>query len=543
MRWPHGAYATIALVVIATHGLLLLNDGYYWDGWIIGTKVAERDFDTLASYFRDAGFPVATYLHWAMGVVPDTLLAYRVTAVASLLAIGWLAFSILDRLYLTAPRESLLAALVAVTYPAYAIAVGQFVMPDLILTACFLCGARLALESERRTGVLHLALRVAALALLGLSFDFKPLLSLYAGLAVVRIVALARESGVPLGPLLLREIPRRADFLALPFAYLVVNQVVFPPRAVFAAAYHLPSPVASVGAFVALVYYTVFESLNGALATLLGLPLAAALVLAAAALWSRRAATSRGDADRDVPTLAIAVAGAALLFFALFPFAALARTPVTHGWLQRYAFLVPLPLGLLLVASLRYALGVRPLPRSFATGALAALVVAGLATSTVEQYLVWQGRWARDRSIMSHLARIPNASAFSVYWIDDRFGAGGHDYYAVEDFHEWASLFHAVWGGQSRIGLDPRTDVPERYRTDRVFHTSMNELADLDPAGCQATLTIRRGALTFADAELAARYIYYRLVARDRMSDLLERLTQVDVVPRPSADALHCRSA
>lgn len=541
-RGAPGAYAAIVLAVFAIHTLLLANDGFYWDGWIYAMKVAERDWQTLFTHFRDAGFPSYALVHWSMGYFPDLNLAYRLLSVASLAATAVLTRAVLVELALTDDLENVFVALLAAAYPAFAISVSQFMAPGLALYAIFLLGALLALKAERRRGRAHLALRGASLACFLASFEARITLSLYAGFALTWLLVLHRSRGVSLRDIALRYLPRLLDYIALPFAYVLFSQIVFPPRAVFAAAYTLASGSAPLGVFVALLYFAVYEPLNNALRSVAEQP-AAWLVMVLAFLFYRRAPSrpawpSSGSGPR-ADTATLAIAGGVLLFFAILPFAALGRTPTAHGWLQRYALLVPLPVALLIVAGVRVSLARRA--SGLAAGLVLVTVVAGLVISTVQQYLVWQARWARDRSIMLQLAAMPGARGFSVYWIDDGFPVGGQDYYSIEDFYEWASLFKAVWEGESRIGLDLRADALEIFRTQPIFHTKMNNLSEFDPAGCQAVLTIRRGSLSYADGELAARYLYYRLFDRRRLDDLLQRLTEVQVRPKPSPEATHCR--
>lgn len=542
MRAFRNPYVVIAMAALAVHGLLLTNDGVYWDGWLPTRAAAARDWDALYAYFLDAGFPLYAVVHVLMGYLPDLGVAYRVSTFAALLAIGVLAYAVLRALKLATAREGLAVALIAVSYPAFAIAVSQFMVPILLLYAAFLLAALLAVRSDARRGVSGVVMRIGSLALFALSFEYKPLLGFYFGFLALR--AAAASPPAVAAPLAWRArlLARQPDFLSLPFAYLALNLIFFPPRGEFAGAYPIATPGTFIGVYFGLAFFGIFEQLNAAVRSALDAPALVLIVLFFFVLLWRTTHDDGADGRTDGRARGgrgLLAAGWLLGSFAILPFAAVGRTPVAHGWLLRYTILLAIPFGLLVVSAVRIALPKRT-SSALAAGLIVCVVLTGLFAATVGEYLKWQARWAKDRSVVMQLAETKGASGFSVYWIDDRFPIGGSDAYSVEYFHEWAALFRMAWGGQSRIGLDLRADTPNTFLTNPLYHTKLHSLAELDLRGCQADLVIRRGTIAYADAELAARYLYYRLVSRERLDDLLRRLTAVEVRPKPLLDARDC---
>jgi hypothetical protein len=68
-------------------------------------------------------------------------------------------------------------------------------------------------------------------------------------------------------------------------------------------------------------------------------------------------------------------------------------------------------------------------------------------------------------------------------------------------------------------------------------------MRSLDPRGCQATLTIKRGTNAPAAAletTIGLDYLRARFLGGD-MSAFLDGLTQVSVTPLPSPEATDCR--
>jgi hypothetical protein len=148
---------------------------------------------------------------------------------------------------------------------------------------------------------------------------------------------------------------------------------------------------------------------------------------------------------------------------------------------------------------------------------------------------VLQARWASDRAAMSKLHDLAGAGDYSVYWVSETV-PGPEGYYR---FYEWAAMLRRVYGGQTRVGLDRRA-YDASFLTQTQFFTDRYNLAQLDPHGCQADLTITPGPGAGAPLQTAATYTWDRLFDPGRLQAYLDGLVDVGVMPRPSADATGC---
>ena len=142
---------------------------------------------------------------------------------------------------------------------------------------------------------------------------------------------------------------------------------------------------------------------------------------------------------------------------------------------------------------------------------------------------------------MANLATLDNAQGISVFWVDDHFPAGGERGTGAYRFYEWSSIFKTVWGDESRIGFDQGLRAIEPLVVDQRYFNERYNLADFDPAGCQAMLTIRRGPLVYSDAGLSARYLFYRFFRSEgRLAKFLSGVTDVQVQPISAPEAVNC---
>ena len=67
-NWP---YLLIGVMALLSHGLLLLNDGMYWDGWLLDNHLAEDDWGEVNKWATDSGMPAIGYFR-AYPVVTQT---------------------------------------------------------------------------------------------------------------------------------------------------------------------------------------------------------------------------------------------------------------------------------------------------------------------------------------------------------------------------------------------------------------------------------------------------------------------------------------
>lgn len=540
---PWVPYLIIASVAFVVHGLLLLNDGIYWDAWLIYPEVVGKNWQTLYDMFRDAGFPWITYENWFMGVFPDVHLAYRIVAIASILCFGMLVYAILEETKLVRRFESLWIALFCVSYPVSQIMLSHgtvfFVgVPNACLFACTF----LALKSENCRLAGHILLRISALLFFIASFSgLQYFLPFYYGLFALHLHYISQRHELTFRQTIVQFLPRRLDYALVPIVAWFVRSSAFPQQGLYANQYTIrTSPLQflrSAGTFIPTLFKQFFRVMTHAIQS----PTFWALLLAAIALvlgfYSRRTPSSSRWSER--PRVAL-MFGVLFLFLGMFPFVVTGRVAnQPQGWIQRYLMLMPLPLGIL-ICSLVYSLlpGKSNGASKFAPIALMTILLA-FASTTVTDYLAWQARWVKDRSLMFTLGKDEANRAYSMFWIEDQFPQIEREYYR---FYEWSSMFESVWGDERRLGVEKGEKVfynPDFLSSGQKYFTPRYHLGDFDPAGCQATLVIRPGSVGRDDFELVKLYFKARFFKSD-MSELLANVTEVRIEPVNSSLATHC---
>ncbi len=533
-------YVTILMLVSATHGLFLLNDGVYWDGWLIYSNLIQKNFANIYSDFIEGGAPATLYFHWLMGYLPGVIFGYRLVAFGSLALSGVLIYKVGCESGLISRMEALWISLLSVSYPAMQVAFELINVPAVFYYGLFLLGILLALRSERAMGFSHYKGRIGALVSFFVSFTINSLLVFYVGFFLVLLGQAGRRKERSVKQLLTCFLPRRLDYVALPPLFWGVKEFFFPRHGLYAEYNEFQLWAGGfIGSSSAFVINAIYGQLTEAVGGLLGQPVLALAVLAATywAYGAFRIHSVRFFESRVEPQRILAF-GVFLLGLGIFPYVAVGMAPTLHGWSSRHALLVGLPMAIITLSIVRKVFSRGEIGLRRPGFMFLVMLVAAYTISMANNYIGWQARWIKDHSIMAKLSGMKEFKQFSIFWIDDQFQVGGENSYR---FYEWSSLFKAVWGGESRIGLDTRHYMP-RFLVDghRYFNKRYN-LSEFDPKGCQTVLSIRRGRQVYSNIELAGRYFFYKFFRPGRMDDFLTGVTEIQFQPVSAPEAVDCR--
>jgi hypothetical protein len=469
-----------------------------------------------------------------------SILGFRWVEFAALALIGVLVYSISQETRLFTRWEGVFIALIVIAYPAFQTWIVFSTANYVFYYALFFLAVFVSLRAEKAAGVRRYGWQILSLLLFLLSYNLNSLLVFYFGFLALFVFYQHRGLTISWRQGLRRFLRRRWVYVLLPFLFWAVKQAFFPRNGDYANYNQFtfdPLPLAlNAGRF---VVYGVYTPLSRALTLLVGQPALALLIgLLVYGCYRLFKLSSVNFFKPGVKAYAMLGFGVLLLGLAILPYIAVGLAPGKSGWATRHTLLLGLPVALLILAGARLIF-------SRTGGAIPALglmclvaLVLMFGGSTISDYISWQTRWVKDRSIQLNLARLDGAQDFSVYWIDDQFPAGGELNYR---FYEWSSMLENIWGEERRIGLD-HVPSPEYLATLNQSFTAANNLSQFDPFGCQAILTIQRGQAMLDDWALSLRYFYYRFLQPDKMSGFLSGVADINVQPITAPEAVHCRN-
>lgn len=522
--------AAIVAFVFAVHGLLLINDGIYWDDWLwIDPATSGLELDRILAAGAEMGIMATSRLHvWIAG-----LFGYRTVTFVSLLAAGVLVFYLGRHKEMLRRGDALAAALITISYPAYqtwvVFSTGNYVF----YYAAFLLGALIAVKAELFQGTRRALMTAAALILFFLSYNLNSLLVFYFGFLLLLFYLAYKGGTLPLKRSLLYYFPRRLHFVLLPFVYWILKEAFFPRYGPYTNYNQFTfSPALIHQSLVCFWTNGIKLQFKASLFGLFRHPVLWLFTLFGVWLWYARSKSEKpeltGTPNAAVSPRALLAYGFLLLGLGIFPYIAVGLCPSLAGWPTRHSLLLSLPVALLLAASARLLFKSPGGGFSRAGWMHLASLLLAFGIVTVSGYIDWQARWVKDRSIMVNLARLPGAGDHSVYWVDHQYYWGGETDYR---FYEWSSIFKKVWGGETRIGFDKRSPDPKMLEEVKTLFNASYNLGSFDPAGPQALLAVRRGVEAGPVLFVVWRYYSHKFLRPQNMEAFLAGITDVRVQP------------
>jgi type II secretory pathway pseudopilin PulG len=533
-------YVWLALFVCLCHLPLLLNNGVYWDGWLLYGLHATRNARDLFEMFREAGIPWFAYLHRAMWLSPHFVFAYRLTAFVCVLVATQMVYSIARRARALSVGESVLAAALFCCYPAYQLYFESITLPYVVCYACFLVAARLALAGEGRAARYWVA-RFASLVLFFSSFLTASFIAAY-GMFVLLLLSYRWRMWMRRNPLVsLARLLSYADYYLLPLLYIYIKQRYWQSYGLYAEYNRIAiDPTQWLAQLETFASVTLIEPLARAYALVFGGGTAfvawavCVVVCGIAAVCLLRTYLPRARSREPVAIVGFAAFGACALFCVLLfiatamPYIVVGKLPAATGWATRNALLVSLPAGIAAALAGRLLGWLCP-PRwaarvqiAFAVPLLSAFVVA-----TWSIYLSWELRWVKDSSTVVNLRSLPRTQIdrASLIWVDDDY-ARWHEHYV---YYEYAGLFYLAWHTQSHFG-NPADQSLDVARFASTLPRARYLLKDLDIASlsdCRVTLHVRFTPGEAHDLPIVARYYWTLWFRRTRLEAFLAPLTAV----------------
>jgi hypothetical protein len=531
-RWRWIDLGSLAACALFAHGLLLLNDGLYWDDWLNYAHLKGGDWAALDRLASEAGMTPLNFGFLSLfAYLPGGVFAFKLAVFVLIVAIAWTAYAIALEVGLGRLQAWLIAVL-AMVFPGFQDWVILTTASSILDYALFLIATLLLLRAERMSTRASWILRGVAAVLFFGSFSLNSLLVLYFAALLLLLIAVLRTT--TLSKTLRARWPLAVGLLVLPFAFWAVSQLVFGASGLYAG-YNRPG--FSVTTITRAYKYFLR---NGILEQLLqaGIaagrpwvwPLIALLALASVIVWRRRLHPPLFSRKQQAIALGF---GVVALVAAIFPYAVVGLSPSTNGWDTRHDLLVGLPLAVILVSAARYALAGGSLT-VVATGLLG-LLALGFAVAGIQDYVALQARWVTDRAVLQSLQQHPQDGAYSVYWVNDEL-PGRADYYR---FYEWSIMLGQVYGDQSRIGLDVKS-YDASFLGQTQFFSDRYHLANFDPRACQADIVIRPGRQASSPGQESLTYTFDRVFRPDQLNDYLNGVVNVQVSPRPAALATDC---
>jgi hypothetical protein len=537
-----GVLAALAILLLAAHAPLILNDGVFMDDWLV-LKLRQGYVADLDFLWHGAGHPVFFGYYSIANMTGAPVIAMTIMAVIAILAGAiCLALSAV-RSGLLSRTEAIGVALLVWTYPGYQMWAGKANAVYVFSFGLFCVATWLLMLAFDARGARHAVLRFAAALTFFLSFALNSLMMLYVFALFGLFAAVWRAAGGEQG--FIRRLVRSAwrcaagypEFVVLALVYWAALNIWFKRVGAYAGYYgiHLPTWSALRSGWNAFFQMGCMNVLARAGQTAANHGLLFTLTIAGVVVagWMLRAKQAPRTPAFEV---ALPLLLSVLLFLALaMPYLIAGIQPTLSFYETRHVLLFGLPGALLVLTVKRLAQG--------AIGDRAALVgVFGLAlvvsiAALWNSYVFMQARALKQQALASHLAAMPMPAA-TVFDLVDGFEKYSPRF-APFGIAEVSGMLRLAWGDHPFFGFSLPGERPTVLREmEAAWTTEGSAFRSMDPSGPQATISLEPGPAAAPDAVLVRRYYACRLLARCDVAALLMQFATVKVDVGPIAGVL-----
>jgi hypothetical protein len=528
----------LVLVTMACHALLPFTDYLCFDDLWMVNWVHNKHFDYLREIYSQHGSTTGYWYFSAFSFVENIGTTFKVIACILCFLNGWLVYRIGKRSGFLLGQEALFLGIVTIAFPAYKFNGGFIYSGYEVPLTVFLGAILLALHADAWSGWKHWLARGCVLLLFSFSFLMPSLLMFYGGFFC--LLVLMRQRSQRLG---WYHVPwdyclAHIDLLLLPFFYWLCKTTLETTSGYYAG-YNKPSfSIAAILAGYRTLPAVLFDpvvvafSFTPAMQLVL---LVVSLLLVLGVLFWRRRLTARATVPSGHlgGTVGLLLFGLMLLVLGTAPYIAVKKFFSPWGVLSTYTPLIPIPLGIILLALVNAYR--RLLPRLTAilpVGLSIALVLC--ATTWWDNYLALQALKVRNDSIMLNLHRNPASWDCMVFCYQNDFRIPR----TTDDIHSWLwSYTECGVSGEPRSfafnslvnATIPKAEVKQSIDQSTIPYA----LAPVDPAGKQQLLLIQPGPGFQGIRSAALSYLYLKYFHPTGMPAYLESLTDVRFLPTP----------
>ena len=545
-------YIVLTLIVLIGHGWLIFNQSTNWDDWLIKGFLDDGNWSELRNMTSEMGLPILAYFFWSLKLL-GLAGSYKLVSLVLILLSSFVIFEIGLRSGLLHRTEALLIAVIATVYPAFQTSILLSTLQYEFFYFLFLLAALIYLISTKELANSRLRFLLLGLSfvLFYVSFNLNSLLAYYFVFLGCLILNEDQVRGRSYFQKFQFALLYRWHFLLLPFIYWGVKKIAFPTHGLYANYNHLrfEGVVGRMTEAIQVEAFTPLLTSIGYLSEYRYMPL---LILLASGfayfmLGRRKDMEQFSDVGNAKKLWWLLIIGVVLMICGMVPYAIAGHVPSRSGWDSRHAILAGLPVAMMLTATIRWMYVVvattTRLTRTVISVAaifFGAVLIMGFVISTASYYSAHQLRAIKDESVMAKLQSQDSLKAYSTFWIDDRFLiAGVPPYY---NYYEWSSMFKAIWGGQSRVGIPLHyagRSLPHEL-PDKMMQSQRYNLADFDPLGRQVCLSIQPGLPEIPESKLVRMYMYLQFKSMLGMeNDQANKRFFLQEITRVSAKELH----
>jgi len=433
---------------LLSFGLMLLNQGMFWDDWTL----LHLDAETRVSIFRQVGAPAVGWLHATLLSVGEYgVSVYRFLILVSYLFSSVLMLRLLIRIPALTNTERTVLVLIFTVFPVNATRITLITTPYALTSLFFWVALTLMSKAVEQKSLFCHGL---AVVFFFLSFQMNSLLVFYYPI-VMALLVFGQPALFATRPELVKTVRRLSPYIFLPVAFWLLRTWLMPPNGLYSEYNRVSAEslvLAPVGIIKAL-YSSFFVVIGDAFVKAIRYPLVT-LMASGIAFWQLWECRDRADTMPPRRSLCVITSGVVLFAAAVFSYVAVGNIPDSSDWNSRHQILVPLGAALMLLGSLSFLLGFGRLrTRPWVHVAAQSLLIGAFVSLNVSTCLDFQKDWFKQRSIIANLRMNDIVRNHTTFLFSDEapeMNAQGRSY----RFYEYSAFMREAFGEDTRLGCD-----------------------------------------------------------------------------------------
>ena len=529
------SYLSIFAIGLLAHGLLVINDGSYGDGWFIEYLIRQDDWAVLKDWYSAHG---AEWIFWIYKFLePASSHVYKGISLLCLLIIAFLNFKILAGYTPLSEADALRVSLFALIWPFFHILVWTLMLPVMICGVFFYLGWFLLFYYQRQTA--HFTWYGLGLILTTLSFQYQAFLPYH---LVFVLIYFFSNNGFSLQGNWVESKPKFLEFfqknwilIIVPFVFYGVKSLILDTGVKIDQYNTILISLKTPFYFLKNIVRALTEPFVGVFYALIdGWWIFIPVLLVSIILYKRISKDQLVETDARY-LRGIWIFGLLMIMAISLGHSLTEKTAKLMSIKSRHVMFAGMGAGLVLLGGIRllmYKLGESWRKKE---RLIFVLVLASWVVVDIYLYLNWQARWAKDRAIAYQLERQGPLSNTSIYFLRDRFPLGVDPRYDYNDF-----TFVRFWRhGRRReyLGVTPhiqrgRQDIEAAQdgvqKWENRWMRGTVALKNFDPKGCMAEVVVSPKNFRLKSL-MGLRYLWFKWFYPDRMNSLFEGLVNVEM--------------
>lgn len=518
------SYLKPILIIVAftflAHGLILLNDGLYYDGWIQNSW-RDRPLDFYVQYFFAVGKPIYGYLYWGLSQFDHWLFAFKLAAFLGILATAILYYFVILEMDFFGSERSLILALLIMAYPGYEMAAELATVQYTVSYPLFLLGWLIILKNKSsRPRIL------CAVILLLISFFTNSLLVFHFLFIVLWFLRLSVRTKIKFTDLIVQQVKKTVLLVALPFGYWGLRHFFFPPQGVYVQHYSFHPNFQNMTDGLGVL---LSEALLKELKVIFFVPYFFVALIFSTFVLRRWKNISVKDTLGTNKVLFLGMLG---LFLGGIPYILVGQRFTVVGWSTKNNLLLSLPFALICFGILQFIFAyVLRKQRGFDFMLIVSLFLFIGAAN--RNYLMLEQNSIRDKSFIYNLSMNSVAKECSIFVIYDPLNHSGPE----EHFNSYfiPLIIQQAFKSLAKTGTlveYPRTTALLREEVEKLRAGVVPILASpLVPSnGLQASIQILPGTgIKMNSPQLVLKYYYLKFFRQEALAGFISDVTTLNV--------------